>query len=295
MDEEPQNKHRKWLKQFEGNRYIIGTTENNFGKWLPDYRDTKYDPGINNIVIGKNKIVIECDSTSKIDPNKERTKEQISKWIDETCNNLERDNINFERFSHQGVSDHIHGDLGRDATKEEKIALIKFYTPKESWEFLDTALCSENHPIAVAYCPHWKHGTIKNLVKRCSGRPVNVNDEKYKAFLEPEYKQETISHFSNSGVTAEIVRNVKISDLAIEHGARKGKGTSNYHCNFHDDKHPSLSLDDKRGFFKCHADSCGKEGNIVDFVAEAEHISKEEAVKKLIERAGITSNIKPFI
>ncbi|MDD5193896.1 MAG: CHC2 zinc finger domain-containing protein [Candidatus Nanoarchaeia archaeon] len=292
MDEELQKKHRQWLKQFERQRFRIGMTESNIAenKWLQDYQDSKYDPGINNIEIGKRKFVIEFDSASKIDVNKECTKEQINKWLNETAENLEKDNTGYERFSHNGVSDHVHGDLNRDATKEEKLSIIKFYTPKESWEFLDKSLCSEKHLIAAAYCPHWKHGTIKTLVKRYSGRPINVDDEKYKPFLEPEYKQETISNFSNSGITAEIVRNVKISDLALQYGARRGKGTTNYHCNFHDDKNPSLSLDDKRGFFKCHADSCGKEGNIVDFVAEAEHISKEEAVKRLIEKAGISNN-----
>ncbi|MDP3026152.1 MAG: CHC2 zinc finger domain-containing protein [Nanoarchaeota archaeon] len=295
MEEETQNKHRQWLKQFERRRFTIGATPNNFEEWIHDYQDSKYDPRINNIEIGKNKFVIEFDSSSKINPNKECTKEQINKWLDETAENLEKDSNRYERFSHGGVSDHIHGDLNRDASKEEKIAIIKFYAPKESWEFLDTALCSEKHLIAVAYCPHWKHRTIKDLVKKNDGTAVNVDDDKYKAFLEPEDKQETINYYYNSGITAEIVKNVKISDLALEHGAKKGEGTTNYHCNFHDDKHPSLSLDDKRGFYKCHADCCGKQGNIVDFLAEAEHISKEEAVKKLIERAGITSSIKPFI
>jgi hypothetical protein len=289
MDEKLQKKHKKWLKKFEGNRYVTDATENNFGKWHQDYQDSKYDPRINNIEIGKKKFVIEFDSQSKINPNKKCTNEQINRWLDETAKNLEKDKISYERFSHNGVSDHIHGDLNRDVTKEEKEAIIKYYAPKDSWEFLDTALCSENHLIAAAYCPHWKHGTVKDLVKKNKGILINVDDIKYKTILKPEVKPKIFPRFSNSGITAEIVKKIKISDLALEYGAKKGKGTTNYHCNFHDDKNPSLSLDDKRGFFKCHADSCGKEGNIVDFVAEAEHISREDAIKKLIEKAGISN------
>mgnify|MGYP001587513473 CR=1 FL=1 len=90
-------------------------------------------------------------------------------------------------------------------------------------------------------------------------------------------------------MTAEIVSKIKITDLALEYGAQKGKGTPNYHCCFHHpDKNPSLSLDNKKGFYNCFG--CGKEGNIIDFLAEAEHISKDEAIKRLKERAGISSS-----
>jgi len=293
MNEELQQKHRKWLKQFERNRYRIGITPENIKKikWLDDYQDSKYNLEINTVEIGKDKAVIEFDTGSKSNKGKECTKEQRDKWTDETAKNLEKDNIFYERFNHQGVSDHIHLNLNRPATKEEKEAIIKYYVPEESWEFLDIALCSEKHPIAAAYCPHWRHGTIKNLVKSSSGNTINVDDKKYKQII-INNKQDFVIQKS-TGITAEIVSKVKISDLAVEHGAEKGKGTDNYRCCFHDDKNPSLSLNDERGWFKCFG--CGKEGNIVDFLAEAEHISKEEAVKKLIERAGITSNTKSFI
>jgi len=289
MNEELQQKHRQWLKPFEGNRYRIGITPENIDKrkWLDDYQDSKYDPEINTVEIGKDKVVIEFDTGSKINKGKECTKEQRDRWTDVTAKNLEKDNLFYERFNHQGVSDHIHLNLSRSATKEEKEAIVKYYTPKESHEFLDIALCSEKHPIAAAYCPHWRHGTIKDLVKSSSGNTIDVDDKKYKQII-INNKQDFVIQKS-SGITSEIVSKVKISDLAVEHGAIKGKGTDNYHCCFHSpDKNPSLSLNDKKGWFNCFG--CGKEGNIVDFLVVAENISKEEAIKKLIERAGITSN-----
>ena len=69
MNEE--QKPREWLKQFEGGWYKIGATvENIASQWLENYQDSKYDPGINMIEIGKKRAVIEFDTGSKSEKNK---------------------------------------------------------------------------------------------------------------------------------------------------------------------------------------------------------------------------------
>jgi len=41
-------------------------------------------------------------------------------------------------------------------------------------------------------------------------------------------------------------------------------------CPFHEDEHPSFSINIEDGKFNCHAASCGEKGNILDFVAAME-------------------------
>ena len=56
-------------------------------------------------------------------------------------------------------------------------------------------------------------------------------------------------------------------------------------CPFHNDKNPSMMLDDISGRFYCFG--CGKSGSIFDFLEEYEHISFYEALKKLADECGI--------
>ena len=281
--------HRAYLKEHEGRRYRVAVTQStiNSSKWEQDYRDEKYNSEINMIEINPDEIVGELDEHSKINPNKSSFKEERGIWTELAIKKMKDESANFSKYNHDGKSKHIHLKANRAATPEEKAAILRYYFPEASWEFIDTSLCS-NHLIAVPDAKHWKYGTIKTLEEENKGSIINVDDEKFKPYIEIKEVKEFEGQ-KTSGVTAEIVKNIKITDLAIEFGAVKGKSTDNYHCCFHHpDKDPSLSLDDKRGWYNCFG--CGRSGNIVDFLSEAEHISKEEAVKRLIERAGISNN-----
>jgi DNA primase len=59
-------------------------------------------------------------------------------------------------------------------------------------------------------------------------------------------------------------------------------------CPFHDDSRPSFDVDPRRQRFKCW--SCGKYGDVLDFVQEHERISFPEALELLARRAGIKLN-----
>ncbi len=56
-------------------------------------------------------------------------------------------------------------------------------------------------------------------------------------------------------------------------------------CPFHDEKTPSFSVSDERGFFKCFG--CGVGGNAFTFLMRIERIDFPEAVEQLAQRAGI--------
>ncbi len=57
-------------------------------------------------------------------------------------------------------------------------------------------------------------------------------------------------------------------------------------CPFHDEKTPSFSVSDERGFFKCFG--CGEGGNVFTFLMRVERIEFPEAVERLAKRAGVT-------
>ena len=55
-------------------------------------------------------------------------------------------------------------------------------------------------------------------------------------------------------------------------------------CPFHDDKHPSLSINVEKQIFKCFV--CGTGGNVFSFVQKYEKIGFEEAVRKVADLVG---------
>jgi DNA primase len=57
-------------------------------------------------------------------------------------------------------------------------------------------------------------------------------------------------------------------------------------CPFHDDKRPSFDVDPRRQRYKCW--SCGKSGDVFNFIMEMDKVSFPEAQELLARRAGIT-------
>lgn len=57
-------------------------------------------------------------------------------------------------------------------------------------------------------------------------------------------------------------------------------------CPFHEEKTPSFSVNDERGFFHCFG--CGEGGNAFTFLCRLENISFPEAVKRLAAKAGVS-------
>ncbi len=61
---------------------------------------------------------------------------------------------------------------------------------------------------------------------------------------------------------------------------RKGKNALAV-CPFHDDTNPSLNISSEKQIYKCF--SCGEGGNAISFVRNYEHVSFDEAVRKVAE------------
>ena len=88
-------------------------------------------------------------------------------------------------------------------------------------------------------------------------------------------------------VVADVKRAANIVDVVSRYLELKPAGRSfKALCPFHDDKHPSLSVNPELQIFKCW--SCGKAGDVFTFVAEHERVAFPEAVRIVASIVGIT-------
>jgi len=66
---------------------------------------------------------------------------------------------------------------------------------------------------------------------------------------------------------------------------RAGRGEFTGLCPFHNEKTPSFTVSEDKGFYHCFG--CGAHGSAIDFVVETEGLSFSEAVEKLSATAGL--------
>ncbi len=80
---------------------------------------------------------------------------------------------------------------------------------------------------------------------------------------------------------AEIKDQVTAKDAAIHYGFDVGRNGMMC-CPFHDDKHPSMKVDE--GFY-CFG--CGAKGDVIEFVAKLYELSSKDAAQMLIDDLGL--------
>ncbi len=78
----------------------------------------------------------------------------------------------------------------------------------------------------------------------------------------------------------EIKSRADIVDIISSYISVSKKGRNYFAiCPFHDDHNPSLSINKEKNIFKCFV--CGTSGDVFGFVSKYEHISYEEAIRKV--------------
>ena len=92
---------------------------------------------------------------------------------------------------------------------------------------------------------------------------------------------------------SEIKSRLKLSEV-LQHYNLQPKNNM-LKCFLHEDKTASLQVNLEKNFYKCH--SCGKTGDVIQFIEDFEKLSKHEAIKKatlLIENGKLkVENVKP--
>lgn len=82
----------------------------------------------------------------------------------------------------------------------------------------------------------------------------------------------------------EVRKKVNIVDVIGEYTQLVKRGRQwNGSCPFHDDRHPSLFVEENKQVFNCF--SCGRSGSVFSFIMEKEGLSYPEAVLSLAEKA----------
>lgn len=94
--------------------------------------------------------------------------------------------------------------------------------------------------------------------------------------------QEKITEIRNSVDIVEIISNY----ITLTPRGRNYFGV----CPFHDDNHPSLSVNREKKIYKCF--SCGATGTVFKFIMDYENVSFMEAVKKVADMGGMHVDIK---
>jgi DNA primase len=89
------------------------------------------------------------------------------------------------------------------------------------------------------------------------------------------------------GFMDELRARVSLSDVVGRNVALKRRSGAEYAglCPFHNEKTPSFTVNDKKGFFHCFG--CGEHGDAVGFVMKTEGLAFPEAVEKLAREVGL--------
>jgi DNA primase len=89
------------------------------------------------------------------------------------------------------------------------------------------------------------------------------------------------------GFLDELRARVSLSDVVGRKVALKRKNASEFAglCPFHNEKTPSFTVSDKKGFYHCFG--CGEHGDAVGFVMKTEGLSFPESVEKLAREVGL--------
>jgi DNA primase len=96
--------------------------------------------------------------------------------------------------------------------------------------------------------------------------------------LKPEFLDEIRDRVSLSSVVGRRVRLI-----------RKGREHSGL-CPFHNEKTPSFTVSDDKGFFHCFG--CGAHGDVIGFVMKSEGLGFREAVERLAAEAGLAMPVE---
>jgi len=94
----------------------------------------------------------------------------------------------------------------------------------------------------------------------------------------------------SKGFISSILDLTDLADLCEENDVALKKTGDNYQgfCPFHPGKIPSFQVNSEHGFYYC--ESCYASGDVIRFMMMKQHISFEDAVRKLKDRVHLGSS-----
>ncbi len=96
-----------------------------------------------------------------------------------------------------------------------------------------------------------------------------------------------MKNYSSKSAIADIKARLSIVDVIQGFVSLKKSGKNHIGlCPFHDDKNPSMHVNDEKGFFHCF--SCGAGGDVFGFLMRYSNIGFPEALRELARKAGVS-------
>jgi P4 family phage/plasmid primase-like protien len=157
-----QDKHKAWLKDYEGLKYSIAKEEIHLMKWQSHpkkYKDSEWDIQINCIGRKGNRTCIEFDDKDE-DGNKD--KEKIRKNLEIVKTKLKENGWGFIESTHFGNSNYLWVEFDRDLNDKEVEQFLMWIMPEEKAE-IDLNFASSKKVFPVLYAIHWKHSMQREL------------------------------------------------------------------------------------------------------------------------------------
>ncbi len=94
-----------------------------------------------------------------------------------------------------------------------------------------------------------------------------------------------MAKFDNS-FTDELRQRLSLVDVISRRVPLTKKGQNSWGCcPFHNEKTPSFSVNEDKGFYHCFG--CGEHGDIISFVMKSENLDFKDAIKELADMAGL--------
>ncbi len=150
-----QQKHREWLKQYEGKKYSFGIDGHHKKDWKwteSSYNNKYFEAPLNLIGKLKNRTRIEFD-----DENNKIAMENLEK----TMVKLKELGIGFIRSTHKGKCDYLWVEFTRDMKDKELKQFLAWIAPTDS--IIDINFTSSRKVFPVLYAIHWRHSYEREL------------------------------------------------------------------------------------------------------------------------------------
>lgn len=145
-------KHRAWLKDYEGKKYSKGIDGTDLIKWKnTKYSNDNFETDINKVGELGNRLRIEFDG------DETKAKEDLEKVYQK----LKEKKWGFIRSSHKGKSDYLWVEFTKDLTQKEKEKFLRWIAPIKSEVDINFSRSSFCFPVLFAI--HWKHSNYREL------------------------------------------------------------------------------------------------------------------------------------
>lgn len=162
-----QEKHRAWLKPYEGLNFSIAEDEKHKVKWKTEpknYKNRNWSPSINLINRLPNRTIIEFDGDDS----------KAKEYLEVTSKKLKDMGLGFIRSTHKGKSDYLWVEFTRPMTDVEVKKFLYWIAPKGSE--VDLNFASSKKVFQVLYAVHWRHSMQRELpIEYFEGKKIDFD------------------------------------------------------------------------------------------------------------------------